>query len=314
MSQAPQVSIIMNCYNSSKYLREAIDSVYAQTFKDWEIIFWDNASTDESPQIAKSYDSKIKYFRGQENVSLGKARNWAIERASGEYIAFLDCDDKWLPEKLQKQIDIFNNEPETAFIYTNYYLFDEETKSMNVFYKKERPRGNIFEQALLSYPVGILTVMVRKNALDKLEPLFDEKLSLAEEYDVFMRVLYNSYAEYIHKPLAIYRTHAEMSTIKHSDKFSDERLYVLGKLRNMNDSVEKKYKSALTYIEARIHYNKSLDELEKVVRLLKGNRVVDPAILVLYFLSKAHLFTNKMFKKINNGIQGVAYFNTRKSK
>ena len=63
----PLVSIIMNCYNSDKYLREAIDSVYAQTFQNWEIIFWDNASTDKSPNIAQSYDEKIKYFRSEKN-------------------------------------------------------------------------------------------------------------------------------------------------------------------------------------------------------------------------------------------------------
>ncbi len=67
----PKVSVIMNCFNSEKYLREAIDSVYAQTYKDWEIIFWDNASTDHSKEIAKSYDNKLKYSRGKETVPLG---------------------------------------------------------------------------------------------------------------------------------------------------------------------------------------------------------------------------------------------------
>ena len=85
----PLVSIIMNCYNGSSYLGKAIDSVYAQKFLDWEIIFWDNASTDESGTIAKSYDERLKYFRTEKNTPLGEARNSALSKVSGKYIGFL---------------------------------------------------------------------------------------------------------------------------------------------------------------------------------------------------------------------------------
>ena len=88
------VSIIMNCYNCAKYLEEAIDSIYAQSYDNWEIIFWDNCSTDNSALIAKSYDSKLKYFLAKEHTALGRARNLAIKEAKGGYIAFLDSDDE----------------------------------------------------------------------------------------------------------------------------------------------------------------------------------------------------------------------------
>ena len=100
------VSVIMNCYNGEKYLREAIDSVYSQTYKDWEIIFWDNASTDRSAEIAKSYNSKLKYFRGEKTIPLGAARNKALEKCSGDYVAFLDCDDLWMEDRLKKQMEL----------------------------------------------------------------------------------------------------------------------------------------------------------------------------------------------------------------
>ena len=77
----PLVCVIMNCYNGEKYLREAIDSVYAQSYKNWEIIFWDNLSTDSSAKIAKSYDSKLRYFVGQETIPLGAARNKALSKS-----------------------------------------------------------------------------------------------------------------------------------------------------------------------------------------------------------------------------------------
>ena len=93
--EEPLVSVIMNCYNSDRYLREAIDSVFAQSYQNWEIIFFDNASTDQSAEIAKSYGPKLRYFRGESTVLLGAARNRAFEKAAGQYFAFLDCDDIW---------------------------------------------------------------------------------------------------------------------------------------------------------------------------------------------------------------------------
>ena len=104
MSSQPRVSVIMNCYNSDEHLRSALDSVMKQTWTDYEVIFWDNCSTDTSPQIARSYGDRVRYFRGTEKVPLGAGRNLAIARARGEYIAFLDCDDLWEPDKLERQL------------------------------------------------------------------------------------------------------------------------------------------------------------------------------------------------------------------
>ena len=95
----PLVSVIMNCYNGDRFLRQAIDSVYCQTYDNWEIIFWDNASTDSSAKIARSYDDKIRYFLATKNTPLGEARNLALNKASGKYVAFLDCDDLYFPNK-----------------------------------------------------------------------------------------------------------------------------------------------------------------------------------------------------------------------
>ena len=102
MSEAPVVSVIMNCLNSSEHLQETLDSLAAQTFTDFEVIFWDNGSTDSSPQIARGHAGlagRLRYFRGEETVPLGAARNLAIARSRGRYVAFLDCDDLWRPEK-----------------------------------------------------------------------------------------------------------------------------------------------------------------------------------------------------------------------
>ena len=102
MSAEPLVSILMNCYNGEKYLREALDSILAQTYKNWELIFWDNQSTDKSVEIFKSYaDERLKYFYAPTHTLLYEARNYAIEKASGEFYAFINVDDWWEKEKLE---------------------------------------------------------------------------------------------------------------------------------------------------------------------------------------------------------------------
>ena len=102
----PLVSVIMNCLNCERYLNEAIDSVRAQTYSNWEIIFWDNASNDRSASIVKEYnDPRIHYFRGDKTILVYAARNKALSQCHGEFIAFLDCDDIWMTEKLSKQIE-----------------------------------------------------------------------------------------------------------------------------------------------------------------------------------------------------------------
>lgn len=141
----PIVSVIMNCLNCSKYVHEAIDSVYAQTYKNWEIIFWDNSSTDSSAEIARSYDERVRYFRGDRTVPLYAARNYALKQARGKYIAFLDCDDIWLPEKLEWQVPMFERDSEIGLIYTNVvfasYLYERAYRVDFSKYQSRVPRG-----------------------------------------------------------------------------------------------------------------------------------------------------------------------------
>ena len=103
----PLVSIIMNVRNGAAFLREALDSVVRQTFVDWELIVWDDRSTDESAEVISEYhDKRFRYFLSPKDVPLGKARDSAIRQAAGEWLAFLDQDDIWLPRKLEKQMSL----------------------------------------------------------------------------------------------------------------------------------------------------------------------------------------------------------------
>ena len=161
--ESPLVSVIINCYNCEKYLKEAIDSVYAQSYQNWEIIFWDNASEDKSSSIAHSYDNKIKYFKASRTTELGKARSLAVEKAAGKYLAFLDCDDLWLPYKLESQIKIFNNSRvKLGFVYgrCEFFYSDISRKSYQQNEGKILPEGNIFSKLVKDNFVPFVSLMV----------------------------------------------------------------------------------------------------------------------------------------------------------
>ena len=114
----------MNSYNGEKYLHEAINSVFNQSYKNWEIIFWDNASTDKTAKIATSFGPRIKYFKSEKNIALGYARNLAFKKASGDFIALLDDDDIWLPTKLEEQLPLFNDYG-IGLVYCDVIFFNE---------------------------------------------------------------------------------------------------------------------------------------------------------------------------------------------
>ena len=186
----PLVSVIMNCYNGEKYLSEAIDSIYTQTYNNWEIIFWDNASTDRSADIAKSYDSKLRYFRGEETIPLGSARNKALEMCRGKFIAFLDCDDLWMPGKLEKQIPLFQD-PEVGLVFCDGVYFNEFGQSKIFYSSQPYAVGWCFSMLLSQYFLSMPTTVIRRSALDSLDYWFDPRFQISEEADLFRRIGYS---------------------------------------------------------------------------------------------------------------------------
>ena len=119
------VSIIMPAYNCSRFIREAIDSVLAQTYTAWELLIVDDCSTDDTAAIIASYqDERIHYFRNEQNSGAALSRNKALREAKGKYIAFLDADDSWMPEKIEKQV-AFMEQNGYAFTYTAFHRTDK---------------------------------------------------------------------------------------------------------------------------------------------------------------------------------------------
>lgn len=183
MKSNPLVSVIVNSFNSEKFLKEAIDSIYSQSYTNWEIIFWDNCSIDNTSKIAKSYDNKLLYFRGKENVPLYKARNYALEKCNGKYIAFLDSDDIWLPNKTEIQVKKL--EDGFKIVYGGYKLIDTYGEDINVV-ENCALQGRITNHLLNKNSISIGSVMIDSDLLKEYK--FDSNYNLLGDFDLWIRL------------------------------------------------------------------------------------------------------------------------------
>lgn len=216
------VSVIINCFNGDKYLKKCIQSVIDQTYLNWEIIFWDNQSTDDSKNIINTFnDNRIKYFYASTHETLYSARNFAIEKANGELIAFLDTDDIWLPFKLEKQVKIFIDES-VGVVCSNYLVLDEINNKSFLQYKNKFT--NIKTNDLLkNYNVGLLTLIIKKSYLSTLEkPFFNYKYNIIGDFELVMKLSVNCKIVYINEALAKYRKHNSSISFLQKDKLAIE--------------------------------------------------------------------------------------------
>ena len=207
MKNKPLVSVIMNCYNGEKYLKDSLISVIKQNYKNWELIFWDNKSNDRSAEILKSFkDKRIRYYYAKKKTELYEARNLAIKKTKGKFISFLDVDDIWFPEKLQLQVRKFKNK-DVGLVYGKYYKINNNNiiKKKQLITKKNLPTGNITSLLLKDYSVGLLTIVIRKSFLKK--NVFRVKYNYLGDLDFVLKFSLKYKFEAIQKPIAMYRQH-----------------------------------------------------------------------------------------------------------
>ena len=213
-SNQPLVSVIMNCYNGETYLFESIKSVLSQTYENWELIFWDNLSTDKSKEILEGFsDKRIKYFKADHFSTLYEARNLAIKKSTGQFISFLDVDDWWVPEKLEVQIKCFENS-EVGLVYSKYFVYNEKNKKKKLITNKELPQGYITKQLLEDYTMGIITVIFRKELLKIFNLNFNPRYNIIGDFDFNIKLSQKVKCSCIQKPLAFYRVHGENYSLK----------------------------------------------------------------------------------------------------
>ena len=204
------VSIIMTCHNGELYLKKAMESLLQQTYTEWELIFYDNYSNDTSYEIIKSYnDSRIKYFKSNTLLNLGTVRNFALEKCTGSFISFLDVDDYWSIDKLEKQINKFRLNKNIDIVYSNHFIIEKDQIRR---IKKKLFNGYCQNEIISSYINGLplttwLTLMIRKSAINRLEYCFDKNLHISSDFDLIIRLSDFCNFDFIDDYLAFYRLH-----------------------------------------------------------------------------------------------------------
>lgn len=215
----PLISVVINCYNGEQFVQESIESVFKQTYENWEIIFWDNVSSDKSADIVKTFkDKRIKYYKPSIHSRLGRARNLAMEKTSGEWCAFLDSDDQWLPDKLEKQVEILINDSSSLGVVYGQMLAKTEINQnkslwLNQMKKysrrtlfKKLPEGEVFNMLLHLNFVPLLTAIFRRDLFFKVGGV-SEHLEISEDYDLFLKLSKLSRFRAVQGTVAHYRLH-----------------------------------------------------------------------------------------------------------
>jgi glycosyltransferase involved in cell wall biosynthesis len=190
MSQGPLISIITPAHNVEDVLAETMFAAQNQTYSNFEMIVVDDGSTDVSASIAMEIantDPRFKFFR-QARAGSAIARNRALEHARGEWIAFLDADDLWVPAKLEKQMELLRDDPKANFLFSNYWFWDGRNDLRRRYSERKRfPEGDISEKIIYWNLYGTSTVLLRRDTLN-IVGRFDPDLTQAQDWDLWLRV------------------------------------------------------------------------------------------------------------------------------
>ena len=209
MNNQPLVSVIMNCFNGEKYLEEAISSVYNQNYSNFEIIFWDNNSTDNSKNIALAFDNRVKYFSNDITTNLGFARNAALKKANGEYIAFLDTDDTYSKDKIKLQTHLMSKN--NLMMSYGGVRFFRDNKTIWVR-KTKNTTGLLFNNLLKEYDIHMNTVMLNRRLITHKNYQFNLNLKYSPDFNLFMKIALKYEIGVINKVIGNSRVHEKSLT------------------------------------------------------------------------------------------------------
>lgn len=211
------VSIIMPMHNSEKYVAESIDSVLSQTYSNWELIIVDDGSTDGSVSVVDGYaDNRIILLRHKKAKGAAEARNYALREAKGRWIAFLDSDDLWLPEKLEKQIN-FMESNQYSFSYTSYSEIEEDGSNRNIVLTGPKKINKALMYAFNF--MGCLTVMYDASVMGVIQ-IAD--LKKRNDYAIWLKAVHFADAYYLNENLAKYRVRKSNSVTTSNTKIRQQ--------------------------------------------------------------------------------------------
>ncbi|MFH2138510.1 MAG: glycosyltransferase [Candidatus Omnitrophota bacterium] len=273
----PLVSVIIPTFNRRKYLQNAVKSVLDQTYANIEIIIVDDGSTDGTDKMVAQFSENIKYI-WQPNKGVAFARNEGIKKSTGEFVAFLDSDDSWISNKLEKQMKLFTENEQTGLVYSDYFREEYgERQPQTTFQWKKAYRGDVLLELLQSYFVRTSTVVVKKSLIQRVG-LFDQRMSPSEDYDMWLRLAQVCCFDYVDDPLVIFRINKEGISKRDPVYSTLTHLAVLKKFKS-NNKISKQMNKIITgqireyFYQGAILAHKSLRNRLSIDCLIKAYKV-----------------------------------------
>ena len=301
MNNSKRVSVIINCFNSEKYIEECLKSVLNQTHINLEVIIVDNNSTDNTKKIIEKFnDDRIRYFYLNDHLKLGEARNYALKKCSGEFIAFIDSDDIWVNYKLEEQIKIFSK-PDVGLVFCNSYKFKEDGWKQKI-YKKAPPTGYIFRNLFVNYFISLETVIIRRDVIFKLKRYFYEEFQIIEEFDLICRLSLITKFEYVDKVMAYWRFREDSFTWKNRHLIHKERKTMLRLFYQEINSFENSYNNEIILFNKRtlleeILYLIQCNQIKLAKIKLKKYLFKDLKWTLLYFILSSYFLTKIVMRR-----------------
>ncbi len=244
----PLVSVIVPTYNRSSLVLEAVDSVLKQTFRGFELIVVDDGSSDGTAEALNPYKDRFVYCL-QDNRGVSAARNQGIRMARGQWIAFLDSDDLWLPEKLETQIHFFSQNPE-ALICQTQEIWIRNGRRLIPLKKHQKFSGDIFAPSLRLCLVSPSAVMIKKDLLERVG-CFDEALTACEDYDLWLRISAQFPVFLIDQPLVVKRGGHPDQLSRTTPALDRFRIQTLIKILNSRELTVPQYNLASKELETK---------------------------------------------------------------
>lgn len=235
----PTVSINLCCYNSERFLAATLDSIVAQTYRDWELVIINDGSRDATEEIVKRYIAQgwPIHYHSQTNAGLGASRNKALELSKGKFVALIDHDDLWTPDKLERQIPLFAN-PRVGLVYSGADVIGPDGRILRPYMPQDRMfRGNVLNELFLLDFLACSTAVMRRSVIDEVGP-FRPELAITEEYELWFRIAEKYEFDFVADPLMKWRLHATNATWN-SKKTRDENAFVLRSVLARRPEIEK---------------------------------------------------------------------------
>jgi glycosyltransferase involved in cell wall biosynthesis len=252
----PKVSVIIPAFNCARYIADAIDSVLAQTYQDFEIIVVDDESTDGTGEVVRQYGDRVRCIR-QKNRGPSGAKNTGIQAARGEYISTLDGDDLWMPDRLEKLTPLLDQQPELGFAYGDCYRIDEtpdriQPRTAFQIHGGAR-RGWVLERLVMVNFVPSQSVIIRRRALDAVG-LFDESYRIGEDWDLWLRLAARYPVDFIPDVVAMRRQHMQNITNNSDVTMMSNAVSILSHLKQREPEAVARIRRAHNRALARAHF------------------------------------------------------------